>query len=109
MNKRRVVISPHVTAAFRLWMFTGCRKREILDLRWEDVDIERGVLHLTHHKTETKTGDKDVLLNPPALAILAGLPRISDYVIAGADPKQPRFHVTIEPGRNDLPPFEVTR
>lgn len=25
-----------------------------------------------------------------------------------ADPKRPRFHVTIKPERNDLPPFELT-
>jgi integrase len=36
----------HVTAAIWLLILTGCRLREILHLRWEDVDFERGVLNL---------------------------------------------------------------
>jgi integrase len=86
IEKRRVIIGPHVTAALRLYMFTGARKREILDRRWPDVDYEHGVLNLA----DSKTGPKQILLNPAALQILAGLPRISDYVIAGADPNKPR-------------------
>jgi integrase len=49
-------------------LFTGCRLREILHLKWEHVDIERGLLFLA----ELKTG-KTVVLNAPALAVLASL------------------------------------
>lgn len=76
----RVTIVPvHVTAAIRLLMFTGCRLREILNLEWRDVDLERGLLFLP----DSKTGKKTVVLASPALTILDGLPRVGRYVIAG--------------------------
>ena len=55
--------------ALRLLLFTGCRLREILHLRWEHVDIERGLLFLP----DSKSGRKTVILNAPAMAVLTGL------------------------------------
>jgi integrase len=83
---RQTVISPLAGAAIRLLLFTGCRLREILDLRWPEVDFERGMLNLP----DSKTGKKSVILNAPALAVLAALPRLGEYVIAGDDPTRPR-------------------
>jgi integrase len=83
---RRTVIGPHAAAAIRLLLFTGCRLREILHLKWEHVDFERGLLFLP----ESKTGRKTIVLNAPALAVLNGLDRIGLYVVAGDDPNGPR-------------------
>jgi integrase len=83
---RRTVISPFAAAAIRLLLFTGCRLREILDLRWSEVDFERGLLFLP----DSKTGKKTVILNAPALAVLASLERLGEYVIAGEDQAKPR-------------------
>jgi integrase len=83
---RQTVISPFAGAAIRLLLFTGCRLREILDLRWAEVDFERGMLHLP----DSKTGKKSVILNAPALAVLAALPRFGEFVIVGEAPSQPR-------------------
>jgi integrase len=80
------VIAPHVIAAFRLLMFTGCRLREILDLRWENVDFERGVLNLP----DSKTGRKKILVPAPVIQVLTTLDRRGDYVIAGKDPNRPK-------------------
>ena len=33
---------PPAVAALRLLMLTGCRKSEVLALRWQDVDLEKG-------------------------------------------------------------------
>lgn len=83
---RRTVLGPHAVAALRLLLFTGCRLREILHLRWDEVDFERGMLNLP----DSKTGKKSIILNAPALSILDTLPRASEYVIAGEAPDKPR-------------------
>ena len=87
---QRTKLSPYVTAAVRLLMFTGCRLREILHLEWQHVDMERGVLFLA----DSKTGKKTVVLSAPALAVLASLDRIGRYVIAsgstGTNDEKPR-------------------
>lgn len=83
---RITVIPASAAAAIRLLIFTGCRLREILNLKWDEVDSQRGMLHLK----DSKSGKKSVILNAPALAIISALPREGDYVIAGDDPKQPR-------------------
>jgi integrase len=74
----RTKIGPHVAAALRLLILTGARLREILELKWDYVDVQRGLLLLP----DSKTGQKAIILNAPALAILAGLPRVDTYVIA---------------------------
>jgi integrase len=85
-ENRFTKISPFAAAAIRLLLLTGCRLREILHLKWEHVDTERGLLFLP----DSKTGRKTVVLNAPALALLAGLDRIGPYVVPGDDPEQPR-------------------
>ena len=47
-------------AAVRLLLLTGCRRNEILTLRWDDVDRTAGELRLR----ETKTGPRRVPLTP---------------------------------------------
>jgi integrase len=68
-------------AAIRLLALTGARRSEILNLRWREVDLERGVLVLP----DSKTGAKLVHLSPPAVEILTNLPHkdVNDFVIAG--------------------------
>jgi integrase len=85
-DHRFTKIGPFAAAALRLLLFTGCRLREILHLKWEHVDIERGLLFLP----DSKTGRKTVVLNAPALALLADLDRIGPYVVPGDDPEKPR-------------------
>ena len=85
-KNRRTKFGLVPTAALRLLLFSGCRLREILDLKWDYVDLERGVLLLP----DSKTGRRTVVLNAPALAVLASLPRIGPYVVPADDPKRPR-------------------
>jgi integrase len=60
-------------AIIRLLMLTGCRRAEILTLRWSFVDFDRSCLRLP----DSKTGDKVVRLGAPALDLLADLPRFA--------------------------------
>jgi integrase len=64
--------SPFASAAIRLLVFTGARLGEVLSLQWGWIDIERGTARLP----DSKTGAKTLHLPPPALAVLASLPRV---------------------------------
>lgn len=72
---------PQIASAIRLLIFTGCRRGEILTLRWEWIDFDRKCLRLP----TSKTGAKIVHLNAPALEILASIPRVegNPHVIVG--------------------------
>ena len=65
-------ISPHAAAALRLLMLTGCRRNEILTLRWEDVRLQTQELSLR----DSKTGPRTLSLSPEAAQVLATLPRL---------------------------------
>ena len=69
--EREGSVRPSAIAAIRLLMLTGCRKGEILTLRWEYVDLDRGELRLP----DSKSGAKIVHLGEPAIAELRGLAR----------------------------------
>jgi integrase len=66
--------SPYAAAAIRLLVFTGARFGEVLSLQWGWIDIAKGTARLP----DSKTGAKTLHLPPPALAVLASLPRVPD-------------------------------
>lgn len=80
-ENRLVKIDSEAAAALRMLVFTGARLREILNLTWKEVDLERGVLRLR----DSKTGPKTVLLNAPARAVLISLLPLKrgEYVFPG--------------------------
>ena len=71
-------------AAIRLLLLTGCRRNEILTLRWDDLDRTAGELRLR----DTKSGPRRVPLTPAVDRVLARIPRIegNPWVIAGEKP-----------------------
>lgn len=77
-------VSANAVAAIRLLMLTGCRRGEIVSLRWEDVDLEAGELRLR----DAKTGPRQVALSPAAVRVLSAIPRPADnpWVIPGRKP-----------------------
>ena len=52
-------------------MLTGCRRNEILTLRWEDVHLEAHELRLP----DSKTGPRTISLSVEAADVLAAIPR----------------------------------
>jgi integrase len=54
--------TPYPSAAIRLLLLTGCRRSEILNLRWEHVDFDHQCLRLR----DSKTGAKIVYMKAPA-------------------------------------------
>jgi integrase len=80
-ENRLVRVHPSVVAAIRLLILTGARLREILNAKWSEVDLDRGVLRLA----DSKTGKKTIYLSDAAIAIVKRLTRIEDnpYLIVG--------------------------
>ena len=75
---------PSGIAAIRLLALTGCRKNEIVRLRWDDIDRTAGVIRIR----DGKTGPRQVPLTPSVERVLAGIERVEDspWVIAGQRP-----------------------
>ena len=66
----------------RLLLLTGCRKGEIVNLRWREV--ERDTLNLA----DSKTGPRKVFLNTPARAVIERQPR-TDSPFVFPSPRDP--------------------
>ena len=77
---------PVAVAAIRLLALTGCRRSEILGLRWDDVDRTAGELRLR----DAKAGPRMVPLTAPARKVLEGIPRAPDdtWVFPGGNGKR---------------------
>ncbi|MDE0209026.1 MAG: site-specific integrase, partial [Boseongicola sp.] len=88
MHAERGGESRKQAAIIRLLLLTGCRKGEIVGLRWSEVRID--VLMLA----DSKTGARKVPLNSQARRILDKQPRgDSGFVFPSAcDPSRPRHH-----------------
>lgn len=76
--------SPYSIAAIRMLMYTGCRSGEILSLKWSDVFLTEGYLHLK----DSKTGEKTIPINESAKSILINLrqQKGNPYVFVGEKP-----------------------
>lgn len=84
--------NPYMVALFKLYLLTGCRKNELLRLRWSDLNLTRCEIRLT----EAKTGARTVPLSAPAMAIFKELPRAvgNAFVFPGNKPGAPLNNVT---------------
>ena len=83
MEQEGIELSASIAAA-RLLMLTGCRLGEIMNLKWEYVDISGKALRLP----DSKTGAKVVHLGQPAVEVLAKIERVdgNPWVIVGTLP-----------------------
>ena len=77
-------ISAAAVTTIRLLTLTGCRRNEILTLRWEHVDLDKAEMRIV----DGKTGSRTVHLSPTAVGVLAALPRVpgNPWVVPGARP-----------------------
>ena len=90
-----------------LLLFTGLRPGEVLAMRWEDIDQEKGLLRLP----DAKTGARTVALSEVAMQVLKDWPGIegNPWVIPGkrkgthlANPGKPWGHIRKEAGLEDV-------
>lgn len=54
----------------RLLLFTGARSGEIIDLRWDEIDLGRSVATVSEHKTSRVTGKKSIYFPVQAMDVL---------------------------------------
>ena len=70
------------TKALKLLLYTGCRREEVLQAKWEDLSLETGTWFLP----KGKTGSRYVQVNSAAKALLESIVRTdSPYVFPGRD------------------------
>ena len=82
--------STFARAAIGMLLLSGMRLREVLQLRWTEVDLARGLLFLR----DSKTGAKPVILGKHAIELLSTLPRQaqSPWVFpSSVDPAKPMY------------------
>jgi len=53
---------------FRFLSYSGCRLKEAASVKWSDLDMERGILHIRGSKT--RASDRYLPLNPPLRAVV---------------------------------------
>lgn len=82
--------NPVAVAALRFALLTGMRKREVLGLRWAEVDRAAGLLRLD----ATKTGRSVRPLSAAARGVLDGLPRVVGAPYVFPSPRDPRRPLT---------------
>lgn len=66
LTGKRVHLKPLITLAIH----TGMRRGELLNLKWENVDFARGIIHVTHTKTNK---DRDIPMNSVVMQVLLEL------------------------------------
>ena len=97
----------YAAMAIRLLLLTGCRKNEVLNLRWDHVDLEAREMRLG----DSKTGPRRVQLSPAAAELLARIPPVEEnpHVIPGMRPgsrmselQRPWMRVRARAGLQDM-------
>ncbi len=70
-----------------LLLLTGCRKRELLDARWDEISFQRKQWRIPRGKT----GMRHVPLSDDALAVLRSIPRFDDcpYIVPNPETLKP--------------------
>lgn len=67
---------------FKMLLLTGLRLREVANRKWTHINLEKGTLHIP----KTKSGKaRTVNLPTEAVKLLAGLPKVHDYVFPNSD------------------------
>jgi integrase len=79
-------IGPFGAAGLRLALFTGARSGEITAIQWGHIDWQRRLVRLPDSKTNDP---RTIYLSDAAVEVLKTVPRVGQYVIAGAAPDEP--------------------
>jgi integrase len=76
--------APEVNETFgriiRLLALSGCRKSEIAELRWSEIDFDRALITLPGSRTKNRRVHT-IPVPPAAIEVLAAVPKISDTML----------------------------
>jgi integrase len=76
--------NPMLKYIVALLLLTGCRKRELLDARWEEVNVDKKVWRIPTSKTGKP---RHVPLSEDAIAVLRAVPRFGSCPFIVPNPK----------------------
>jgi len=81
------IINPQHANLIRLLLLTGARKRELMDLRWSEVELERRRITLPPERSKCGrfNGHRRISLSGAARAILESIPRRDSEFVFPAD------------------------
>ena len=83
-----------VGQVIRLLLYTGARKREILDAKWEEIDFSRQLLTVPPGRSKSKK-PRHIPLSDAAIELLQSLPRQDDIPWVFFNPKTKKPPVSI--------------
>ena len=83
-----------VGQVIRLLLYTGARKREILDARWDEIDFNRRMLTVPAARSKSKK-PRHIPLSDAAMELLQALPRQDDIPWVFFNPKTKKPPVSI--------------
>lgn len=69
----------YVLYAIELYFYTGARRNEILNLKWENIDFDNKKIVLP----DSKTGFKEIPLSDYVISLLNEIPREQGYIFKG--------------------------
>jgi integrase len=79
-------IGPHAAAGLRLALFTGARSGEITAAKWAHFNRAQKIIRLPDSKSNEP---RTIHLSDAAMDVLAGVPRVEPFIIAGAKKDEP--------------------
>lgn len=79
----RALPNPVISAYLQCLLLLGCRREELLRLRWDDLNWTWKGLRLSDKVDEA---GREVPLTPYVAALLSGLPRVNGWVFASGRP-----------------------
>jgi integrase len=89
LEDRHLGLSRSAAGALRTLAYTGARLREVIEARWEWVEMldDAAIVHLP----DSKTGPKDIFLTGPALDAVRSMERVEGnaFVFPGQKPGRP--------------------
>lgn len=74
---------PPYRAAAAAGIYAGLRRGEVLMMRWDNVDFDRGIIHVTNTgEWSTKSGrNRQTILLPEMAEVLAEVPRVGEWIV----------------------------